>query len=120
MLKGLPVEAKQRRQQQSGRRHQARELYAAGMSSTIYEGRNLLIASPEKAVLDTLAWARINTKASSQKDIFEYACESLRIEAQDIMKLSSQRLKKLGPLYRMRAPQMFTDEVILRKKGSTK
>ena len=101
-------------------RHQARELYAAGMSSTVYEGRNLLIANPEKAVLDTLAWARFNTKELRQKDIFEYVCESLRIEAQDIMRLSILRLKKLGSLYRMRAPQMFTDEVILRKKGNIK
>lgn len=86
-------------------RKQNRDLYSAGMSSTVYEGRNLLIATPEKAILDTIAWSGFNTKELSQKDVFDFVTESLRIEAVDLVRLSLPRLKRLSPLFRMRAPQ---------------
>jgi len=83
---------------------QSRTLFALGMNLRIESGKSLAIASPEKALLDTLARANLKTEAITPAQILDYIIEGLRIEREDIAKLSVKKMRVMAPLYRNRAP----------------
>jgi hypothetical protein len=60
-------------------RSQERQLFAKGMTAVNLRSRNILIATPEKALLDTIAWHRINTKTITPAGLFEDICNSYRL-----------------------------------------
>lgn len=96
-------------------RSQARDLFAAGMTAVNLNGRNVLIATREKAVLDTVAWYGVNTRHITQSQLFGEICSSYRLDTEDLLKLSRKYLNALAPMYRSRAPRMFVDELTKRK-----
>jgi hypothetical protein len=96
-------------------RSQQRKLYALGMTAVNLDGRNVLIATKEKALLDTIAWSGINTKQTSDSDLFDAICESYRFNDEDLYKLSRKQLHLLAPMYRSLAPRMFSHELAKRK-----
>lgn len=86
---------------------QSRALFALGRNMEITPHRILSIATPEKALLDTLAKANLRSALASPKDVLEYVLDGLRIEESDLKNLALKKLKKLAPLYRNLAPQKF-------------
>jgi hypothetical protein len=84
---------------------QSRTLFALGMNLRIEKGNSLAIASPEKALLDTLARANLKTATCSPAQILDYVVRGLRIERGDIAKLSLKKMRAMAPLYRNLAPR---------------
>ena len=97
---------------------QNRKLYSLGMSLEFIEDHPIPIASREKAVLDTLAKARLITADLTDKEIFDYLSDSLRIDEDALMALSLSKLEAMAPLYRNMAPTKFVNELARLKKGS--
>lgn len=79
---------------------------------------SFLIASKEKALLDTLAQHGLSTGGLSGRDIYDYVVESLRIEPSHLLSLSCRELKKIACHYRSRAPQKLYEEINKLKKGN--
>ncbi len=75
------------------------------MNLRIENGNSLAIASPEKALLDTLARANLKTATCSPAQILDYVVRGLRIERSDIAKLSLKKMRAMAPLYRNLAPR---------------
>lgn len=94
---------------------QSRCLYAQGMALKIAEHGMLAIATPEKALLDTLSRANLRTVACSDGDILQYAIEGLRIEEADIRRLSLHSMRRMADLYRNLAPRKLV--AALRRRG---
>jgi predicted transcriptional regulator of viral defense system len=113
------VDARQLRVEAAGHlyiyRSQQRELFAQGMTAVNLGGRNVLIATKEKALLDTIAWSGINTKQTTQSELFDSICESYRFNDEDLHKLSRKQLAALATMYRSLAPRMFSQELAKRK-----
>lgn len=97
---------------------QNRKLYSLGMSLEFIGDYPIPIACPEKAVLDTLAKAKLLTADLTGKDIFTYLVDGLRIEESQLMDLSDNKLGALAPLYRSNAPGLFVEELSKLKMGS--
>jgi predicted transcriptional regulator of viral defense system len=98
-------------------RSQERSLFALGMTAKSIDGRNVLMATPEKALLDTIAWNKLNTARVSQVELFDAMCGSYRFIFEDLVKLSQKHLIELASKYRNSAPQMFTMELQKRKRS---
>lgn len=98
-------------------RSQGTALYSSGMS-LIYRGDiSVLIASREKAVLDTLARHDLVTGELSDEAVFDYVVQGLRIDAVDLTALSMVKLKRLATHYRNHGPRkLVTHLVDLKKK----
>ena len=96
-------------------RSQSRSLFSKGMTATSIDGRNVLIATPEKALLDMVAWDGLNTKHSSQSEVYDYVCESYRLSDDDVIRLQPKQLKSLASMYRSRAPGLFVEELMRRR-----
>jgi predicted transcriptional regulator of viral defense system len=113
------VDARQLRVEAAGHlyiyRSQQRELFAQGMTAVNLGGRNILIATKEKALLDTIAWSGISTKQTTQSELFDSICDSFRLNHEDLHKLSRKQLAGLAPMYRSLAPRMFSQELAKRK-----
>ena len=90
---------------------QSRPLFALGMGLTFIDGQAIPIAIPEKAVLDTLALVGLKARGLSTSDVLEYVVGSLRIDFEDLGRLSLPKMKKMAPLYRNLAPKMLTEEL---------
>jgi hypothetical protein len=88
---------------------QSRNLFALGMDLRINNGNSLAIASPEKALLDTLARAKLKTVTSTPAQILEYVVEGLRVDRDDVAKLSLKRMRRMAPLYRNLAPRKLVN-----------
>lgn len=97
-------------------RSQRRDLFAKGMSSVTLNHRNVLISSPEKALLDTLAEKRLKTAGLLPIDVFRFVCESLRIESDAVVKMSVAKLKAMAKLYRNRAPLLLVQAIEEQKR----
>ena len=97
---------------------QNRKLYSLGMSLEFIGDHPMPIACREKAVLDTLAKAKLVTANLTDKDIFDYLSGSLRIDVDTLLVLSLSKLEAMAPLYRNMAPRKFVNELAKRKKGS--
>lgn len=97
---------------------QNRKLYSLGMSLEFIGGHPIPIASREKAVLDTLAKAKLLTANLTGKDIFNFLVDGLRIEETQLKRLSLNKLREMAPLYRNRAPALLVEELSKIIKGS--
>jgi hypothetical protein len=84
---------------------QNRKLFARGMSASTLGGRSFLIASKEKAILDTLAWKNLPAADLPGKEIFEFVTRDLRIDGDELRLLSIAKLKNLAKHYRNFAPK---------------
>lgn len=95
---------------------QSRGLFALGMDLDTSSEIPLPIATKEKAVLDSLARAKLIAKKCSPEDIYRYVNDGLRIDESELMKLSLSRMRKLAPLYRNLAPAKLTLALEAKKK----
>jgi len=86
---------------------QSRRLFALGFDLLISPHGNIAIANREKAVLDTLARAKLRTISASPAEILEYAVDGLRMDEAELKKLSVAKLKAMAPLYRNLAQTRF-------------
>jgi hypothetical protein len=90
---------------------QSRRLFSLGMSMTQSRDRAFLIASMEKAVLDSVARAHLQTKSLSKMDVWEFAIGSLRIEPDMLLELSIPKMRDMAMLYRNLAPRKLVDAI---------
>ncbi len=90
-------------------RKQKRRLFAEGMTMTAIADKFVLIATKEKALLDTLAWRKFRTAEMSKRDIFDFVKDSLRVEEEDLLKLSRRKMERLATLYHNRAPTLLAE-----------
>lgn len=100
-------------------RSQSKTLYSLGMSMTHIDKNSFLIASKEKALLDTLAQHKLSTTTLSNSDVYQYVIESLRVEPSELLNLSCRELKKISKLYRNHAPRKLSQEIDRIKKGQS-
>ena len=70
--------------------------------------RSFLIALPEKALADKIRFER-SGGLSTQKQLRDYLCESLRIEANDLRQLDTDLLRSIAGLYRSRRIKLLSD-----------
>jgi predicted transcriptional regulator of viral defense system len=87
---------------------QSRRLFALGFDLLISPHGNIAIANREKAVLDTLARAKLRAASSSPTEILKYMIEGMRIDESELKRLSITKLKAMAPLYRNLAPRKLT------------
>ena len=92
-------------------RGQNSHLFALGMSRIEHYNEKILIATKEKALLDTLASARLNCSKATNQEIFEYVTDGLRIDSSELFKLKITHVKTMSKLYRNRAPIMFFEQL---------
>lgn len=95
---------------------QERKLFSLGMSLVTISSQWVPMALPEKAVLDTLAKHQLRAKKYSGEEILDFMVENLRIEFNELMKLSLRKLKKLAPLYRNLAPLKLVESLATKEK----
>ena len=92
-------------------RSQATELYSAGMSMIFVDDIPVLIASKEKALLDTMAQQNLETRDLTPEGIYEYALQHLRMDSTDLLSLSCRKLKTLAFHYRNHAPRKLYTQI---------
>ncbi len=98
-------------------RSQSRKLFSAGMSAVDYEEDILLIANPEKALLDTLAWKNLKTNKMTDLDVYNFVCDGIRIDEDSLNDLRISILKRLSSMYRNLAPQRLVRALEHRKRN---
>ena len=97
-------------------RSQSTDLYAKGMSMEYIDRGPILIASKEKALLDTLSQHKLKANKLPEKEIYEYVVESMRVDTDELFSLSIMKLKKLAYLYRNFAPRKLVNHIVDLKK----
>ena len=101
-------------------RAQNLELYALGMDMIFIESYPVLMATKEKAMLDTLAQHALNASKLSGETIFEYVVQNLRIEPSSLTTLSLKKLKPLAFRYRNFGPRkLYAHLEILQNRLTT-
>lgn len=93
---------------------QCRSLYAAGVTLEIGEEHTLHIATKEKAVLDTLDRAKLKARMMSPEKVLEYVVDGLRIDYDQVKKLSRRKIKKMSSMYRNLGPRRLSDALLRR------
>lgn len=86
---------------------QSRPLFAAGMSLVFIHDRVCPIANREKALLDTLARARLRAAKLKPAQVLQFVREGLRVDEAGIEALALDKLARMAPLYRNSAPRQF-------------
>ena len=84
---------------------QHRKLFAMGMGIELNGECNFTIATPEKALLDTLWRARLESISLENREILAYTIDGLRVDPLLLKKLSLKKLKAMASLYRNHAPR---------------
>lgn len=97
---------------------QSRPLYSAGMTWRLESGRAFLIASKEKALLDTLERRKLKSQEISPGELLEFVIDGLRIDESELMKLSSKKLINIASFYRNLAPKNLVHELNRLKQKS--
>jgi hypothetical protein len=100
-------------------RSQSTELYSGGMSMVFIDENPVLIASKEKALLDTIAHRNLSTHGLTAESVYEFVLQDLRVESKDLLSLSCSKLKKLSFLYRNHAPRKLYDHIVKLKQRKT-
>ncbi|MCK5689671.1 hypothetical protein KAI87_10400 [Myxococcota bacterium] len=83
---------------------QGRTLFAEGMGMVQLERRSYLIATREKALLDTLNRAHLSAAELSFAQVLDFVVEGMRVDFEDLQGLSLRKLRRLAKLYRNLAP----------------
>jgi predicted transcriptional regulator of viral defense system len=78
-------------------RYLAPAKYTLGITQITIEGRNILIATPEKAIFDMLSLK--TPKLNSIKELQSHLYENLRLETESILKLDHLLVKELFTHY---------------------
>jgi hypothetical protein len=86
---------------------QERALFSLGMGLIFLDDDPIPMAIPEKALLDTLANHKLQASSLSNKDVYDFAIEGLRIDADELKSLSLKKMKSMAFLYRNHAPKKF-------------
>lgn len=97
-------------------RPQTGALYAAGMSLGRSGDDTFLIASPEKALLDTLAHARLKAQSMTPDGIKDYIIAGLRVDEDVLASLSAKKITRLAKLYHNKAPAKLAAAVTMMNK----
>ena len=92
---------------------QHRRLYARGMTQIFRRGRSCLIATREKALLDTLTRRRLRARDQDPGSILRFVVEGLRVPQDELLNLDLAELRTLSPLYRNLAPAKLTEALAL-------
>jgi predicted transcriptional regulator of viral defense system len=95
---------------------QSRLLYSAGISSRTELDRSYLIASKEKALLDTLERRKFKSQEIKQGMLIEFVIDGLRVDESLLRKLSTKKLLHISGFYRNLAPKNFVHELVNLKK----
>ena len=96
---------------------QSRPLFALGMSMIFIDQFPVPIATPEKALLDTLADVKLKAHKIEPSEILEYVVDGLRIEYEDLKQLSINKMKKIACLYRNLGPQKLVNELTKKRES---
>ncbi|MBL4794370.1 MAG: hypothetical protein JKY24_02415 [Pseudomonadales bacterium] len=89
---------------------QNRKLFSIGMGLGFNGNSHFLIATREKALLDTLWRARLKFRNLENKAILDYVFEGLRVDFENLKKKPSlKKMKQMAPLYRNHAPRRFVE-----------
>lgn len=92
------------------------QIYAVGITAESYSsGENFLIATPEKALTDTLTLRR--GKITSVKEMEQILLEDLRIEEDDLRTLSLEKIREIQDAHAHSAIH-FLEKWLLRLKGN--
>jgi hypothetical protein len=97
---------------------QSRQLFAMGMSMVFIDTFPVPIATPEKALLDTLADTRLKAQKIEPSEILEFVVDGLRIEYEDLKQMSINKMKKIARLYRNHGPQKLVYELTKRQENT--
>lgn len=95
------------------------ELYAAGMSMRLVDQQPVFIATPEKALLDTLHQHQLKAKNMNPKEVWNYVVNGLRIDDSELFKLDGHLISELVPHYRNMAPRKFLEFLNQKKETPT-
>lgn len=89
---------------------QAMPLFSEGMSMVKNSNnRMILIANKEKSLFDTLNNYNLKASGLDCREVFNFVISSLRIEKENLLGLSIQKIRRLAPLYRNSAPVKFLE-----------
>ena len=95
---------------------QSRALYSAGATSRTESDRAYLIATREKALLDTLERRKLKSKEIVQGQLIEFVIDGLRVDEYELEKLSAKKLLQIASFYRNLAPKNFVEELVKLKQ----
>lgn len=98
---------------------QNRPLFSLGMGMIFIGDHPLPFAIPEKAVLDTLDHHKLATVSLSDNDILDFVCEGLRIEFEELSKLSLKKMNPMAKMYRNLAPIKLVKALKQRKERAS-
>jgi len=84
---------------------QARPLFALGMDLVFLNDRSCPMANREKALLDTLARAKLRAHTLEPQQVLAFVLDALRVDKAAMEKLSVRKLCRLAALYRNWAPR---------------
>lgn len=84
---------------------QSRKLFALGMGMVTRGERAFLIATKEKALLDTASRAQLKTKNLTNQEVLDFVIQGLRVESDSLKELSIEKMKGMAILYRNLAPR---------------
>lgn len=76
------------------------------------------IASPEKALLDTLGIQNLSTEALADSEIIDFVCDSLRVDFDDLKHLSLRKMRTMAKMYRNHAPRKLVNGLALVRSGN--
>ena len=91
---------------------QKRQLFSLGMGLIFMEDEPIPMAIPEKALLDTLANHKLETSELTNRDIRNYVIENLRVDDEELKRLSIKKMRDLAPLYRNLAPRKLLESLV--------
>ncbi len=84
---------------------QSRALFALGMGMMTRGERSFLIATKEKALLDTVSRAQLKAKNLTDQEVLEFVTEGLRVDIELLKSLSTKKMNEMANLYRNFAPR---------------
>lgn len=88
---------------------QTLDLFATSYRIEAKADYSIRIATPEKALLDTLSPARLRSDSLKPYNMREYVRESLRIEETALRNLSIRKMRRLVTFYISRAISLFVE-----------
>jgi len=99
---------------------QARQLFAEGMGMQQGANRSYLIATQEKAVLDTLDRARLPSATLLPHQVLAFVVDSIRIREEQLHALSLRKMQRLAKHYRNNGPSKLSSALALARREKRK
>ena len=85
------------------------ELFSQGMTQVTIGNRSCLMATPEKAILDTLAYRDIEYHQMTQSEFHEFVIDGLRFDEDVLQSLDIEYLQAMSVFYRSRSSHLIVN-----------